>query len=94
MIKEGGGEEGKRGKRRDMGLKGKEGGKIREKGGRKGVRKDIRKTLIVVPLWFRSLYQWGQNYYIPFLSFWGIIFGNSFQETLQHNFLGELITVM
>ena len=46
-----------------QGLKGKEGGEMREKGGRKGVRKHTRKTLILVPLWFRySLVAFQLNY--------------------------------
>ena len=35
------------------GPEGEGGGEMREKGGRKGARKRTRKTLILVPLWFR-----------------------------------------
>ena len=27
-----------------------------------------------------KLYHWGQNYYIPFFMFWGIIFGNYYRK--------------
>ena len=39
-------------------------------------------------------YHWGQNYYIPFFLFWGIIFGNSYRKLYSVMLLGKLIPVM
>ena len=39
-------------------------------------------------------YHWGQNYYIPFFSFGGILFGNYYRKFYSMKFLGELFTVM
>ena len=43
---------------------------------------------------FGGIYHWGQNYYIPFFMFGGIIFGNYYRILYSIIFLGELITVM
>ena len=36
------------------------------------------------------LYHWGQNYYIPYLWFWGIIFGNYYRKLYRIIFLGGI----
>ena len=46
---------------------------------------------MVSPL--NSYSHWGQNHYIPFLLFWGLIFGNYFRKLYSIIFLGESITV-
>ena len=38
----------------------------------------------------RLKYHWGQNYYIPFFAFWGIIFGNYYRNLYSMIFLGEV----
>ena len=61
---EGGGEEGRSGARMHRAWRGKRGEKWGKKGGRKGVRKHTRKTLILVPLWFRySLVAFGFSHW-------------------------------
>ena len=52
----GGGEKGRSGGRANRAWRGKREEKWGKKGGRKGARKHTRKTLILVPLWFR--YSW------------------------------------
>ena len=41
-----------------------------------------------------STYHWGQNYFIPFVMFGGIIFGNYYRKLHSIILLGELIIVM